>query len=504
MSTPVFVDPESSTQADGAQSSRVPVPLPEDPYEAIRQAYLDGTDSESEPFEDPIDTETPKSPLTIAPLIPLSESTPLILVPILRRTARMAVRVPHAISSGLFADLPLWKRYRGTSELVKDSDDEEDEEIKESIDSDSMSEDTEDKGPTEEDEDPATEDKGLTTGVEGPGMDDEGYGLDDESHGIDDEGHSVESDELSLEEEVVPGAPLVQIPPSPEWTSGLLPISPSHSDIPLPILAPMVPLTVPYPIATPTITETEGFLTELRAQVEMQGGLISDHAVQLEELLPALFERYDRDIGELFTRSGRLRRRFSPRGQTDAQRAALWSPKEVRRIYEVWISNLMYITKLGSIGYGTVKGTIGAKMGNGMSECDGEMGSKPDVHSGEGGICTSGAGSGYLGLYMPSEPWSDTQTYVYILPPLMNSCHLCPLRAKRARCNNACGTRTAIRAVLRRMGTKTGGVLSDSGICGAIVRGDLGSGTGTRDALKLRQPGWKLSSSDTTCRIDIP
>ncbi|GKB03135.1 hypothetical protein Tco_0831224 [Tanacetum coccineum] len=54
MSTPVFVDPESSTQADGAQSSRVPVPLLEDPYEAIRQAYLDGTDTKSEPFEDPL------------------------------------------------------------------------------------------------------------------------------------------------------------------------------------------------------------------------------------------------------------------------------------------------------------------------------------------------------------------------------------------------------------------------------------------------------------------
>ncbi|GKD76181.1 hypothetical protein Tco_1334463 [Tanacetum coccineum] len=35
MSTPMFVDPESSTQADRAQSSRVPVPLPEDPYDAF-------------------------------------------------------------------------------------------------------------------------------------------------------------------------------------------------------------------------------------------------------------------------------------------------------------------------------------------------------------------------------------------------------------------------------------------------------------------------------------
>ncbi|GKC53380.1 hypothetical protein Tco_1076125 [Tanacetum coccineum] len=240
MSTPVFVDPESSTQADGAQSSRVPVPLPEDPYKAIRQAYLDGMDTESEPFEDPIDTETPESPLAIAPPIPLSESTPPVLVPILRRTARMAVRVPHAMLSGLSGgmaevaamsesafrkrfrssyesspsvsppDLPLRKHYRGTSELVEDSDedgDEEDEKIEESMDSKSVGEDVEDEGPTVEDEDPATEDEGLTAGVEGLGMDDEGYGLDDESRGIDDEGHSVESDGLGLEEEeeVVPG-----------------------------------------------------------------------------------------------------------------------------------------------------------------------------------------------------------------------------------------------------------------------------------------------------------
>ncbi|GJR21686.1 hypothetical protein Tco_0970213 [Tanacetum coccineum] len=35
----------------------------------------------------------------------------------------------------------------------------------------------------------------------------------------------------------------------------------------------------------------------------MQGGLIHDHTVRLGELSPALFERYDRDIRELFTRS---------------------------------------------------------------------------------------------------------------------------------------------------------------------------------------------------------
>ncbi|GKE38411.1 hypothetical protein Tco_1461816 [Tanacetum coccineum] len=194
-----------------------------------------------EPFEDPIDTKTLESPLAITPPISLSESTPPVLIPILRRTARMAVRFPHAMSSSLSAsmaevaaifesalckrfrssyesspyvsppDLPSRKHYRGTSELVEDSeedDDEEDEEIEESMDFDSMSEDAEDESPTVEDGDPAAEDEGLTARVKGPGMHDEGYGLDDERHGkddesrgIDDEGDSAESDRLGLEEE---------------------------------------------------------------------------------------------------------------------------------------------------------------------------------------------------------------------------------------------------------------------------------------------------------------
>ncbi|GJV99798.1 hypothetical protein Tco_1555050 [Tanacetum coccineum] len=201
------------------------------------KAYLDGTDTESEHFEDLIITETLKSPLTISSPISLSESTPPVLIHIFPMTARMAVRIPHAMSSGLSAsmvevaamsesalckrfwssyesspsmsppDLPSRKRCRGTSKLVEDSK-EDDEEIEESMDSDSVSEDAEDEGPTAEDDDPAAEDEGLTAGIEGPGMHDEGYGLDDERHGRDDEsrgigdeGHSVESDGFGLEEE---------------------------------------------------------------------------------------------------------------------------------------------------------------------------------------------------------------------------------------------------------------------------------------------------------------
>ncbi|GJU72979.1 hypothetical protein Tco_1264384 [Tanacetum coccineum] len=426
MSTLVFIDLEISTQADGAQSSRVPVPLPDDPYEAIRQAYLVGTDTESEPFEDPVETKTPESlpnstPPTchveesegsdtsgarftssdstapLSPDHPLTHTTPN-LVPVLCRTARMAVRVPPTMSLGLSIsmaevavmsesafrkrfrssyesspslsppDLPSRKRYRGTSELVED-DEEEDEEIEESLDSDSMSEDAEDEGPTAEDEDPAAGDKGLAAGVEGPGMGDESRSLDDESHGLDDEGHSIESDRLGLgeeKEEAVPEgqqravpvvgtavsaslglgygalrrreltvdedhvystfkvgqgsrsapeperpervsasrqptlttwtgpkdgivyidvpaypplAPPAQTQPSPEWSSGSLLISPSPSIVPSPISSPMIPLTIPSPVALPATAETDGFLTELGAQVKMHEGLIHDHAV---------------------------------------------------------------------------------------------------------------------------------------------------------------------------------------------------------------------------------
>ncbi|GKF91702.1 hypothetical protein Tco_0275403 [Tanacetum coccineum] len=126
MSTPAFVDPKSSTQADRAQSSRVPVPFSEDPYKAIRQAYLDGTDTESEPFEDPTDTEAPK-------------------------TAHIAVRVSPAMSSGLsasMAEVEAMSESAFLEDSEEDDDDEEDEEIDESLDSDKVSEDAEDEGPT--------------------------------------------------------------------------------------------------------------------------------------------------------------------------------------------------------------------------------------------------------------------------------------------------------------------------------------------------------------------
>ncbi|GJU08196.1 hypothetical protein Tco_1124626 [Tanacetum coccineum] len=204
-------------------------------------------------------------------------------------------------------DLPSRKRYHGTSELVEDreDDDEEDEEIEESMDYKQceVEEAFEGRGsPTVEDEDPAAGDEGLTTGVKGPGIDDEGYGLYDESRDIDDGGRSVESDGLGLEEEeeAVPGGQ--QQAASVIGTTVSAPLGlgygalrrREHLDNPLTTwLGPRrtydfycIQITHPQhhytdttvPDTTPVAVETEGFLTELGAQVKMQGGLIRDHA----------------------------------------------------------------------------------------------------------------------------------------------------------------------------------------------------------------------------------
>ncbi|GJS85021.1 putative reverse transcriptase domain-containing protein [Tanacetum coccineum] len=77
--------------------------LESDPYEAIRQAYLDGTDTESKPFEDPIDIETPESPLTIAPPTSLPESALPVLVPIHR--ALPVVKSPYRLAPSEMLEL---------------------------------------------------------------------------------------------------------------------------------------------------------------------------------------------------------------------------------------------------------------------------------------------------------------------------------------------------------------------------------------------------------------
>nr|GEU51753.1 hypothetical protein [Tanacetum cinerariifolium] len=242
-----------------------------------------------------------------------------------RRTARMAVRTQPTLSPSMSAriakvaalspssfckryrssyetpspssslTLPIRKRYRGTSELILDTETEG-----ESSDSDVKREGSEDEGPCLEDE--------------GPGLNDEGYGLDDEGPGLKEEekatsegqqqavpvvdtavdeplglgcgalrrrelalkegsvpnmfevGQSSRSVPEQEEEEriyafrhltlvtwvdpedgrvytdiltYVPPAAHIQTPPSPEWSSGSLPVLPSSLVVPSPIASPV-------------------------------------------------------------------------------------------------------------------------------------------------------------------------------------------------------------------------------------------------------------------------
>nr|GFA54059.1 hypothetical protein [Tanacetum cinerariifolium] len=288
------------------------------------------------------ETEAPESPHTVASPTLLPHSTPPTLVPILRRTARIVMRVPPAMSPGISVsiaevadmpdstfrkrfrssyesspsssppDLPSRKRYRGTSELVEDEEEDEhdkegdderedegeDEKIEESLDSNSVSKDAEDKGPTVGDEDLTAGDEGLAARDEVPGM-----GVESLSLGGD-EVVPRESERpervsvlrqptlttwIDLEDGIAyidvpaypPPAPPAQTPPSPEWSSGLLPIYLAPSIVPSTVLSPMIPLTVSSLVASSATAETERFLTELGARVEMQGELIRDHTVRL-------------------------------------------------------------------------------------------------------------------------------------------------------------------------------------------------------------------------------
>ncbi|GKF42747.1 hypothetical protein Tco_0126089, partial [Tanacetum coccineum] len=240
-----------------------------------------------------------------------------------------------------------------------DEKEEEDEEIEESLDSKSMSEDVEDEGPITEDEDPATEDKGLVGGDKGPGMGVESRSSDDERRGLDDEGHSVESDRLGLVEEdeavlevqqravLVVGA-TVSAPLGLEYkalrhrelalevdqvystfkvgkgsgsaTKSKRPERVSTSRQPTlttwtNLEDGMVYIDVPaYPPLAPPVYTTSHFSSTLYFSITYfithdtaDRGLIHDHTVRLEDLSPALFKRYDRDIGELFTRLGAVR-----------------------------------------------------------------------------------------------------------------------------------------------------------------------------------------------------
>ncbi|GJU00341.1 hypothetical protein Tco_1110679 [Tanacetum coccineum] len=200
------------------------------------------------------------------------------------------------------------------------------------------------------------------------GLDDESHGLDDEVHGLDDYCQGLEDEGSGMEKEeeaapegqqqavlvvditaseplegadrisafkqpilitwvdpedgrvytniltYAPSAAPVQTLPSPEWSSDSLPVLPSSLVVPSPIAS---------PVATPaaTISVDEDHFLEVGAQLEIYRSILHDHTQCLDALPPTLFEGYDRDLRELYTRSGAVRDKiFSQRRQITKER----------------------------------------------------------------------------------------------------------------------------------------------------------------------------------------
>ncbi|GJS91665.1 hypothetical protein Tco_0774301 [Tanacetum coccineum] len=247
MSTPAYAqlvdtdtesDPEEApSEVEELQSVGSRIPLMGEEFEAFKPI---GTRTDSSHSSASSDSTTPLSP--DHPLTHVSPTPTPTRVLFHRRTARIVVCPQPTLSPGMSAriakaaalslssfrktyrssyetssssslTLPVWKRYRGTSKLILDTDN------------------------------------------------DEGHGLGDEDHGLGDESQSLEDEGLGLEEnEALPEDPeddrvytdvpayaspvaLVQTPPSTEWSSGFLPISRS---------SPLVSSPIASPLANPT------------------------------------------------------------------------------------------------------------------------------------------------------------------------------------------------------------------------------------------------------------
>ncbi|GJX99293.1 hypothetical protein Tco_0356312, partial [Tanacetum coccineum] len=297
-----YVDSETITLADGAQSCRVPVPLSDakesqplgsrvpligEEFEAFEPS---GTRTDSSHSSASSDSTTPLSsdhPLTHVSPTPTPTRASFHL-----RIARMTVHAQPAMSPGHSARV---------AEVMALSDSAFRDEL------------------GDEDTDEDGEDESLDADDERKRSDDEDCGLDDEGRSLEGEGLSLEEEEEAVPEgqqqavlvvDIVASEPLglgygalrrrelavgedqpslttwvdpkddrvytdiliyppvshVQTPPSPEWLFGSLPISPS-------------------------------------SQLELHWSILHDHTQRLDALPPTLIPDIDRDVKELYTRS---------------------------------------------------------------------------------------------------------------------------------------------------------------------------------------------------------
>ncbi|GKB85904.1 hypothetical protein Tco_0958176 [Tanacetum coccineum] len=388
-STPAHFDLEIISQTDGAQSSRVPTPLSDDHYMVVRQSHFVDTDPEFGPLKDLREIEIPQplpsapspvpssndlhlivrqayTPVTIdtesepeeAPseteefeasdlsdtkitspysTAPSDSTTPLSSDHALAQTSPAPTRVSYYCTYGraYSADLILGHvspnsrgSCLGTSELVEDTKDE-------SLDLDTKREGLKDKASEEPlslgyealrrrvEETPAPRPPICDTWVDP--MDGTVY--------------------IDIPIDVPPVRVPVQTPPSPEWSSGSLPISPSS---PVASLA-----TTP---ATTIAVDKDKFLERYKLR-----------SLEHEQ------ERATVTFGAIWRLVLALE---SWAGHVDAHRAKMWQARYDDHSCALPSKNSFLITAI------VVAGVVASE----ATGDDGEIGNEPDDHSGDGGV----------------------------------------------------------------------------------------------------------------------
>ncbi|GKE18590.1 hypothetical protein Tco_1426167, partial [Tanacetum coccineum] len=292
-----------------------PVPSSDDLHLTVGQAHTPATvDTESEPEEAPSETEEFKasepsdtmittshssaSSDYTAPLSPdhpltqtLPTSTPT-QVSFHRRTTRMVVRTQPTLSLGMLARIAEATALSPSSFHTED----------ESLDLGTEREGSEDEGPGSEDEGPGSKD-------EGPVMDEPlglGYRALRRRELVVGEGDMPNPKDGRVYTDIptyVPPAAPVQTPPSPEWSSGSLPVSPSSIVVPSPIAS-----LVTTPATTISVDEDQ-FLKRAALWHSIYDIQRENHDLRMQ----IAKERHERL--ELIDRVARIERRHESRGE---------------------------------------------------------------------------------------------------------------------------------------------------------------------------------------------
>ncbi|GKB94924.1 hypothetical protein Tco_0981061 [Tanacetum coccineum] len=299
MSTLAHSDSETVSQTNGARSSRVPIPLPNDHYMAVRQAYLATIrDSKSEPFEDYIETEIPQ-PLPISSSLVPSSDDPYLIVGHAHTPATIDTESEQDEAPSEIKELYLTNTISDRSYTEERALNEREREISEDEGLDSEGKEASPKGQQRQ----AASVEVTTANWPLEYVPDQQVADETPTHRIPVHTTWIDPEDgtvyLDIEIDPLSRAP-VKTPASPKCSSDSLPVSPASLTVPSPVAS-----LVNTPATTIAVDEDE-FL-EVGAQLKLHESILLDHTQRLDAFPPTLLEGHGRDITELFNRSRAVR-----------------------------------------------------------------------------------------------------------------------------------------------------------------------------------------------------